>query len=148
VEASREIEKVVDRSFAEGEEGETRVSAAAGSDIGPHRKETRSWSTKSTAVPFAVLVADRRITALPRSVFHDHTVCYYVFSFQSPVPMTTIRPRPADVRRSVLVLDERLGRQHVRLDHLADERVEVDLAPPAELRLRLSRVPEEQPDDP
>jgi hypothetical protein len=80
--------------------------------------------------------------------FHDDAVCYYIFSVQSPVPMTTIHPPPADVRRSVLVLDERLGRQHVRLDHLADERVEVDLAPPAELRLRLGRVPEEQPGDP
>ena len=44
----------------------------------------------------------------------------------------------------VLVLDERLGRCDVRLDHLLDERVEVDLALPAEHALCLRGVAEQE----
>jgi hypothetical protein len=45
----------------------------------------------------------------------------------------------------VLVLDKRLGRLEVGLDHLLDKRIKVNLAFPAKLFLGLGRVAEEEP---
>ena len=52
--------------------------------------------------------------------------------------------RPIRVRSSVLVLDQVLRRLEVLGDHLGDERVERDLALPAQEPLRLCGVTEEQ----
>lgn len=103
-----------------------------------HRRSTHNLSIQLDRAKIRLHISHPRVVKYNVSLFFGYN------GHQGSTKTYTLRPC-ARAPHLVLVLDERFCRLEVRLHHLLDERVEVDLSLPAQDALGLRRVAEQQP---